>query len=78
MMANPATSAIVNMENEEDSDSAPRHFTAPMAIMDKGATPMNVPMQKGQNGTSITGDETFMNQLGRMGVTLNTIIYNRM
>jgi hypothetical protein len=41
-----------------------------MATKEGGATPMNVPNQKGFSRTSMTGDTMLMNQLGRKGVIL--------
>ena len=35
-----------------------------------GATPKNVPVQNGNNGTPMTGDTMLMNQFGRNGVIL--------
>ena len=39
-----------------------------MKINEGGATPKNVPIQKGSSGTPITGDTMLINQLGRKGV----------
>ena len=39
-----------------------------MKMNEGGATPKNVPIQKGSSGTPMTGDTMLINQLGRKGV----------
>ena len=41
-----------------------------MATNEGGATPTNVPSQKGLRSTPMTGETMLMNQLGRKGVIL--------
>lgn len=43
-------------------------FPAWMAKNDGGATPKNVPIANGYNGTPITGATKFINQFGKNGV----------
>jgi len=43
-------------------------FPAWMATNEGGATPRKVPTKNLPNGTSMTGEAIFMNQLGRNGV----------
>ncbi|KAI2807182.1 hypothetical protein BLOT_009144 [Blomia tropicalis] len=45
-----------------------------MAKKDGGATPKNVPIKNGFNGTSTTGDDMLMNQLGKNGVIRRNMI----
>ncbi len=45
-----------------------------MATNDGGATPKNVPIQKGFRWTSITGETMLINQLGRKGVILKKMM----
>ena len=48
-----------------------------IAINEGGATPINVPNQKGLRCTSITGETMLINQFGRNGVIRRKIMYPR-
>ena len=68
-IANPANIAIDQIVIASVLEvSCWRVVPACIATNDGGATPRNVPIQKGVNFTPITGETRLINQFGRNGV----------
>lgn len=70
MIANISNNAI-EVQEKAVSVACILYNVCPVCIAtnDGGATPTNVPVAKGTNGTPITGALRFINQFGRNGVT---------